>query len=102
MTMSVNNCLDPRELGRQPLLQGVGRATLSWMVDADVEISCLYCINSWQFLPYIWPVNIAVDTSERPDLAQRVQEPLAREIPCVNDHICARQVLNDLSGQVVD
>src|SRR4029077_16576634 len=38
VAVSVNNCLDPRELGPQPLLQGKGRATLCWMVDSDLEI----------------------------------------------------------------
>ena len=89
MAVSVNNGLDPGELGPQPLLQGVGRASLSWMVDADLEIASLYDLNFSQFLPHVWPVDVAVDASEGADFAQRVHEPFAREIPCVNDHIRA-------------
>jgi len=96
VAVSMNNGLNPRELGPQPLLQGVGRASLSRMVDADLEIPCLDDVNCWQFLPYIWPIDIAVDTSEEADLAQLVNQPLAREIPCVNGHIGAGYLVKDL------
>ena len=78
-----------RELGPQPLLQAVGRASLGRMVDADLEIPCLYYVDCWQFLPYIWPVDIAVYSSEWAYLSQRVHEPFAGEVPRVNDRVCA-------------
>src|SRR5205807_10163930 len=69
VAVSVNYGMRPRKLGPQPLRQGVGRTSLSWMVDADLEIPCLNDVNCWQFLPYIWPIDIAVDTFEGADFA---------------------------------
>ncbi len=102
MAVSVNNGMDPGELGPKPLLQGVRRTSFSRMVDADLEIPYLYDANCWQFLPYIWPIDVAVDASETANLAQCVHKPFPREVPGVNDHISARQLVKDLTRQAVD
>ena len=72
------------------------------MVHTYHDILCLYDVNRWQFFPDLWPVNVPVDSSEWAYLTKRVQEAFACEVPCVNDHISARELVKDLPRQAVD